>query len=61
VTGNNEVVALSLSAGKGKRMESDLTKVLHLLGGRPLVHYVMDADRDRDIPLLEKERSYARG
>jgi len=61
VTGNNEVVFLPLSAGKGKRMESDLTKVLHLLGGRPLVHYVIDADRDRDISLLERERIYARG
>ena len=32
-----------LAAGHGKRMRSDLPKVLHLLAGRPLLSYVIDA------------------
>ena len=32
-----------LAAGQGKRMRSDLPKVLHLLAGRPLLGYVVDA------------------
>jgi UDP-N-acetylglucosamine diphosphorylase/glucosamine-1-phosphate N-acetyltransferase len=32
-----------LAAGKGKRMRSDLPKVLHTLAGRPLVEYLLDA------------------
>ncbi len=31
-----------LAAGKGKRMKSDLPKVLHPLNSRPMVHYVID-------------------
>ncbi|MCP4042386.1 MAG: NTP transferase domain-containing protein, partial [Gammaproteobacteria bacterium] len=31
-----------LAAGEGKRMFSDLPKVLHPLGGRPLVAHVVD-------------------
>jgi UDP-N-acetylglucosamine diphosphorylase/glucosamine-1-phosphate N-acetyltransferase len=31
-----------LAAGKGKRMNSDLPKVLHSLNGRPMIHYVID-------------------
>ena len=31
-----------LAAGKGKRMKSDLPKVLHPLNGRPMIHYVID-------------------
>jgi bifunctional UDP-N-acetylglucosamine pyrophosphorylase/glucosamine-1-phosphate N-acetyltransferase len=36
------MTVLILAVGKGKRMKSDLTKVLHLLGGRPLVRYIVD-------------------
>lgn len=31
-----------LAAGHGTRMKSDLPKVLHSLGGRPMVHYALD-------------------
>jgi len=34
-----------LAAGMGKRMKSDLPKVLHPLAGRPLVHHVIDLAR----------------
>ena len=34
-----------LAAGQGKRMNSDLPKVLHSLAGRPLIAHVMDAAR----------------
>jgi len=38
----NEIAAVVLAAGKGKRMESDLPKVLHQMLGRPMVEYVLD-------------------
>lgn len=34
-----ETNAVILAAGKGKRMNSDLPKVLHLVGGRPMVAF----------------------
>ncbi|MDA9219475.1 bifunctional UDP-N-acetylglucosamine diphosphorylase/glucosamine-1-phosphate N-acetyltransferase GlmU [Luminiphilus sp.] len=34
-----------LAAGQGSRMQSRLPKVLHLLSGRPLIHYTLDAAR----------------
>jgi bifunctional UDP-N-acetylglucosamine pyrophosphorylase/glucosamine-1-phosphate N-acetyltransferase len=42
-------VALILAAGKGKRMKSDLPKVLHKLNDRYLVEYVIDAARGAGI------------
>lgn len=37
--------AVILAAGKSKRMQSDLPKVLHPANGRPIVEYVLDAAR----------------
>lgn len=34
--------AIVLAAGQGKRMKSDLPKVLHPIGGRPMVEHVLD-------------------
>jgi bifunctional UDP-N-acetylglucosamine pyrophosphorylase/glucosamine-1-phosphate N-acetyltransferase len=38
--------AVILAAGKGKRMKSDLAKVLHPVRGRPMATYVIQAVRD---------------
>jgi bifunctional UDP-N-acetylglucosamine pyrophosphorylase/glucosamine-1-phosphate N-acetyltransferase len=38
--------ALVLAAGLGKRMQSDLAKVLHPMAGRPLLAWVLDSLRD---------------
>src|SRR5258708_24686356 len=35
-----------LAAGQGKRMRSDLPKVLHPIGGRPLLGHVLDVARE---------------
>lgn len=39
-------VAIVLAAGQGKRMKSRVTKVLHKIAGRPLIHYPVQAARD---------------
>src|SRR5947207_4537603 len=39
------VMAIILAAGKGKRMGSDLPKVLVPVCGRPMIRYVIDAVR----------------
>jgi len=38
----NNVAAIILAAGKGKRMKSDLPKVLHKISGRPMIEYLLD-------------------
>jgi bifunctional UDP-N-acetylglucosamine pyrophosphorylase / glucosamine-1-phosphate N-acetyltransferase len=35
----NDLVALVLAAGQSRRMKSSLSKVLHPIAGRPLLHY----------------------
>jgi UDP-N-acetylglucosamine diphosphorylase/glucosamine-1-phosphate N-acetyltransferase len=37
---------LILAAGKGTRMKSDLAKVLHVLDGKPLLHYSLAAAKE---------------
>lgn len=46
---SEKVTAVILAAGKGTRMKSDLPKVMSLIGGRPLIHYVLDATRGAGI------------
>jgi bifunctional UDP-N-acetylglucosamine pyrophosphorylase/glucosamine-1-phosphate N-acetyltransferase len=38
--------AIILAAGKGTRMKSDLPKVMHLVGGRPMVDWSIDLARE---------------
>lgn len=40
-----ELNIVILAAGKGTRMRSDLPKVLHTVGGKPILHHVIDAAR----------------
>ena len=39
---HKDVAAVVLAAGMGKRMKSDLAKVLHVMAGRPLLAHVLD-------------------
>ncbi len=38
-----DIAAVILAAGQGKRMHSDLPKVLHQIDGRPMVAYVIES------------------
>jgi bifunctional UDP-N-acetylglucosamine pyrophosphorylase/glucosamine-1-phosphate N-acetyltransferase/UDP-N-acetylglucosamine pyrophosphorylase len=44
-----ETLAILMAAGKGKRMKSDLPKVLVPVRGRPMVKYVIDAVRSAGV------------
>ena len=39
---NSDLAIIILAAGKGTRMKSSLHKVLHPLGGQPMLHHLMD-------------------
>ena len=39
----SDLLAVILAAGKGTRMKSTLPKVLHTIGGKPMVQHVLDA------------------
>jgi UDP-N-acetylglucosamine diphosphorylase/glucosamine-1-phosphate N-acetyltransferase len=43
------VAAIILAAGQGKRMKSDLPKVLHQINGKPLLLHVLDNCREAGI------------
>lgn len=51
-----------LAAGKGKRMESDLPKVLHPLLGKPLIDYVLETATvlrpERIVAVVGHKREY---
>ncbi|MCB1162436.1 NTP transferase domain-containing protein [bacterium] len=47
--GGAACASLILAAGKGTRMKSDMPKVLHTLGGRPLLAWVLAAARDAGL------------
>ncbi|BBB90303.1 MAG TPA: bifunctional UDP-N-acetylglucosamine diphosphorylase/glucosamine-1-phosphate N-acetyltransferase GlmU [Methylomusa anaerophila] len=42
----SQLVTVVLAAGKGTRMKSALPKVLHPVGGKPMVRHVLDAARE---------------
>jgi bifunctional UDP-N-acetylglucosamine pyrophosphorylase/glucosamine-1-phosphate N-acetyltransferase len=42
----NDLAVVILAAGQGTRMKSSIPKVLHRIGGRPLVGHVLDTARD---------------
>ena len=44
-----KLAAVILAAGKSTRMKSELTKLLHPLGGKPLIQWVVDACRNCGI------------
>ncbi len=39
-------LTIIMAGGMGKRMKSDLPKVLHQLAGKPLIHYVIDVAKE---------------
>ena len=41
--------AIILAAGHGTRMKSDLPKVLHQVGGRPMLDWVVAAVKDAGV------------
>jgi len=42
----SDLIAIILAAGKGTRMKSKLPKVLHKVGGKPMVEHVLKAAKD---------------
>jgi bifunctional UDP-N-acetylglucosamine pyrophosphorylase / glucosamine-1-phosphate N-acetyltransferase len=42
----SSLCVIILAAGEGKRMKSSLPKVMHQVGGKPMVNHVIDAARD---------------
>ena len=44
-----EICSIILSAGKGSRMFSDIPKPLHLISGKPMVEWVIDANKSANI------------
>jgi bifunctional UDP-N-acetylglucosamine pyrophosphorylase/glucosamine-1-phosphate N-acetyltransferase len=44
-----DLAAIILAAGQGKRMQSDLAKVLHPVLGRPMLEHVLDATDEAGV------------
>ena len=44
-----EICSIILSAGKGSRMFSDIPKPLHLISGKPMLKWVIDANKSASI------------
>ena len=44
-----EVCSIILSAGKGTRMLSNIPKPLHLISGKTMIQWVIDANRSAGI------------
>ncbi|NVJ97172.1 MAG: bifunctional UDP-N-acetylglucosamine diphosphorylase/glucosamine-1-phosphate N-acetyltransferase GlmU [Alphaproteobacteria bacterium] len=57
---NNNLAAIILAAGKGTRMKSKLHKVLHPVGGRPMLHHLLESVQelgtDKTIVVVGAER-----
>jgi bifunctional UDP-N-acetylglucosamine pyrophosphorylase/glucosamine-1-phosphate N-acetyltransferase len=49
LSNDKDKIALILAAGKGKRMKSDIPKVLHKVHNKYLVNYVIDNTREAGI------------
>ena len=59
--GERTLQAVILAGGQGKRMKSDLPKVLHELHGKPLIQHVIDGLRRAGITDLIVVVGYGRG
>ncbi len=46
---SESATAVILAAGEGKRMQSDLAKVLHPMAGRPLLEHVLEASESAGL------------
>ncbi len=57
---DNTIAAVILAAGKGTRMKSTTHKVLHAVGGKPMLHHLLDSvdalDPTRKIVVVGAER-----
>ncbi|MEY4632328.1 MAG: hypothetical protein RIQ81_2448 [Pseudomonadota bacterium] len=64
MTNNHKTAAIVLAAGKGTRMKSDTTKVLHKMGGLPMLDWVVRclsrAGVDRQVVVISPAMAEAR-